>query len=84
MKLDHEQIRFLLIGGEPPVLDPPDVSSDIIGLCQMCEIKLGVFDFGRWSKRSSEIALFIIHKMLLDPNYNHREETQDEFTGFSS
>ena len=67
-KLDHEQIRFLLIGGEPPVDDPESQPSTtyIIGLCQLCEIKLGIFDIRKHSKRSSEIALFIIHKMLMD------------------
>ena len=80
--LDHDQIKFLLIGGDPPV-DNPDVNpSMIIGLCQLCEIKLGILDIRKWSKRSSEIALMIIHTMLLDPNYNHRDEAQDEFTTF--
>ena len=55
-----------------------------MGLCQLCEIKLGILDIRKWSKRSSEIALIIIHKMLLDPNYNHRDEAQDEFTSFSA
>lgn len=86
-KMDHEQIRFLLIGGDPPVEDP-DASQKapayILGLCQLCEIKLGIFDIRKWSKRSSEISLIIIHKMLLDANYNHREECQDEFTSFSA
>lgn len=67
------------------MLDPPEnLSSEIIGLCHLCEIKLGMFDIRKWSKRSSEIALIIIHTMLLDPNYDHREEALDEFTSFSS
>jgi len=32
-KLDHEQIRFLLIGGDPPVDDPAFHSNETIGLC---------------------------------------------------
>lgn len=39
---------------------------------------------GKHSKRSSEIALLIIHKMLLDPCYDHREEALDEFQDFTS
>lgn len=43
-----------------------------------------MFDLRKWSKRSSEIALIIIHTMLLDPNYDHTDEAKDEFTSFSS
>ena len=73
-------MSFLLIGGKPPLDDLENVplssasGSPIIGLCQLCEIKLGMFDLRKWSKRSSEIALIIIHTMLLDQNYDHREE----------
>ena len=43
-----------------------------------------MFRLGKESKRSSEIALMIIHKMLLDPCYDHREETLDEFQDFDA
>lgn len=39
---------------------------------------------GKHSKRSSEIALMIIHKMLLDKCYDHQEEALEEFKSFSS
>ena len=83
-KLDHDQIRFLLIGGEPPIEDPAYRAVDLIGLCQLCQINLGMFMIGKHSKRSSEIALMIIQKMLLDPCYDHREEALDEFQDFNS
>ena len=43
-----------------------------------------MFRLGKESKRSSEIALMIVHKMLLDPYYDHREETLDEFPYFEA
>ena len=64
--------------------DPAFNSADLIGLCQLCQINLGMFRMSKQSKRSSEIALMIIHKMLLDPCYDHHEETRDEFQGFNS
>ena len=83
-KLDHDQIKFLLIGGEPPVEEDSFKALDFVGLCQLCQINLGMFMIGKHSKRSSEIALLIIHKMLLDPCYDHREEALDEFQDFTS
>ena len=48
------------------------------GLVQMCELNFGTFEFGK-SKRSSEIALIIIHRMLTDYNYVHGRKAQDVF-----
>jgi len=60
-----------MIGGEAAEDEdaPPGTNLTCKGLCQLCEIKLGFFDFGKKSKRSSELALRIIHRMLTDRNY---------------
>ena len=75
--MDWEQRVFLLIGGDVPGLDDDGVER--IGLCQLCEINLQKLFTMDKSKRSSEIALIIIHKMLTDPNYMYRADAQNDF-----
>ena len=80
--LTFEQREFLLIGGDAPGLEE-DGKVLIIGLCQLCEINLNFFDT-RKSKRSCELALIIIHKMLTDQNYSYLKEAQEDFMGFEA
>jgi hypothetical protein len=54
----------------------------IFGLVNLCELKLGYFNM-RKSKRSSEMALRMIWKMLSDPEYKLRATVQRTFSGFS-
>ena len=84
-------MQFLLVGGEPPGLDTLTLAREfkggycnkIIGLCQLCELVFGRFEFKK-SKRSSEVALIIIHVMLTDPNYKFSKHSQEVFVGLES
>ena len=88
MYMSDDQIEFLLLGSESPSFD--DLSAaikaapdeDLRGLVQICEVKVGVFTW-RKSKRSSELALKIIHRMITDGDYKLRSTVQRTFSGFS-
>ena len=68
--MNYEQREYLLIGGEAPGLEEDE--AEVIGLCQMCEINLPFLSVDK-SKRSSEIALIIIHRMLTGVAYKFRK-----------
>ena len=57
--LGVEQLEYILIG---------DAENEITGICHLCKIVLGFFDFKK-SKRSCEIALRIVHTMLFDDQF---------------
>jgi hypothetical protein len=77
MYMSDDQVEFLLLGSESPSFDDlctvlkakPD--DNVRGLVQMCEVKVALFTW-RKSKRSSEMALRIIHRMISDPEYKLR------------
>ena len=51
------------------------------GLTGLCEIKLGTFSFAK-SKRSSEMAMIIIWRMLFENDFKYRKKVRDAFVGF--
>ena len=57
-------------------------TEELKGLVQMCQIKLGYLSF-RKSKRSAEMALHIIHRMINDPEYKLKATVLRTFSGFS-
>lgn len=85
--MSDDQIEFLLLGSQSPSFE--DLQSvikasnddDLRGLVQVCEVKVGTFTW-RKSKRSSEMALKIIHRMITDPDYKLRSTVQRTFSGF--
>ena len=86
MYMSDDQVEFLLLGSESPSFDDlctvlkakPD--DNVRGLVQMCEVKVALFTW-RKSKRSSEMALRIIHRMISDPDYKLRSTVQRTFSG---
>ena len=75
-KLDESRLEILLLGSESH-------SGAEGGLCALCEVKLKFFTFSK-SKRSSELALIIIWRLIYENNFKYRKDAQSVFSGFES
>ena len=75
--MSDDQIEFLMFGSEAPSFEDlkeamkTEEDEVIVGLMNLCELNLGYFNF-RKTKRSSEMALKMIWRMLSDPDYKLR------------
>lgn len=84
--MSEDQIEFLYLGSEADVWDKissvvePKKDEKLPGFLHTCGLKVkGVFKMGKKSKRSAELALKILHKMLNDPTYKFRSLAQKVF-----
>lgn len=88
LKMTDEQIEFFLLGSEASsfeaLREEMDAEEDdlITGLMQVCKIKLGKYSLYK-SKRSSELAIRIISRMLTDPEYELKSNMQQVMSNIS-
>ena len=54
-------------------------NNHVNGLCGLCSVKLGTFDFFAYSKRSSEMSLIIINRMIFEPQFQYCKQVRSLF-----